>query len=104
MINELDYVELGLSCADVCRTLDRRTSGKKQDELSLSVYDAINKLTLWVKSTICISNRPLKSSRPQDGGRYSEKASQMGQTERDTSTISREGRQKNARHLEVEPR
>ena len=45
MINELDYVELGLSCADVCRTLDRGTNGKKRDELSLSVYDAINQLT-----------------------------------------------------------
>jgi len=46
MINEPDYVELGLSCADVCRALDRGTNGKKRDELSLSVYDAINQLTL----------------------------------------------------------
>jgi len=46
MIKELDCVELGLSCADVCRTLDQRTNGKKQDELSPSVYDAINQLTL----------------------------------------------------------
>ena len=46
MIKELDYVELGLSCADVCRTLDRGTNGEKQDELSPSVYDAINQLTL----------------------------------------------------------
>jgi len=46
MINELDYVELGLSCADVCRTFARGTNGKKQDELSLSVYTAINQLTL----------------------------------------------------------
>jgi hypothetical protein len=46
MINEPDYIELGLSCASVCRTLDRRTNGKKQDELSPPVYDAINQLTL----------------------------------------------------------
>ena len=46
MINEPDYVELGLSCADVCRTLGRGTNGKRQDELSLSVYDAMSKLTL----------------------------------------------------------
>ena len=46
MINELDYVELGLSCADVCRTLERGTNGKKQNELSLSVYDAINQFAL----------------------------------------------------------
>jgi len=46
MINELDYVELGLSCAGVCRALDRGTNGKKKDEFSLSVYDGINQLTL----------------------------------------------------------
>jgi hypothetical protein len=46
MINKLDYVELGLSCANVCRTLDQGTKGKRQDELSPPVYDAINQLTL----------------------------------------------------------
>jgi len=46
MVNKPDYVEIGLSCADVCRTLDRGTDGKKQDDLSLSVYDAMNQLTL----------------------------------------------------------
>jgi len=45
MIDEVDYVELGLSCADVCRTLERGTNGKKQDELSPSVHDTINQLT-----------------------------------------------------------
>ena len=45
-VDEPDYVELGLSCANVCRTLNRGMNGKKQDELSLSVYDAINQLTL----------------------------------------------------------
>ena len=46
MIDEVDCVELGLSCADVCGTFARGTNGKKQDELSLSVYNAINQLTL----------------------------------------------------------
>jgi len=46
MVNEPDYVELGLSCADVCRALGRGTNGKKQDELSPPVYDAMNQLTL----------------------------------------------------------
>ena len=46
VVNKLRYVELGLSCADVCRALDRGTNGRKQDELSPSVYDAINQLTL----------------------------------------------------------
>jgi hypothetical protein len=46
MVDDLDYVELGLSCADVCRALDRVINGKKQNEPSQSVYDAINQLTL----------------------------------------------------------
>jgi len=36
MANEVDYVELGLSCPDVCRVLDRETNGKKLDNLSKS--------------------------------------------------------------------
>jgi hypothetical protein len=46
MINRLDYVELGLSCANVCRTLDQGAKGKRQDEIGPSVYDAINQLML----------------------------------------------------------
>ena len=45
MVNEQDHVELGLFCADVCRALDQATNGKKLDDLSQSVYDAINLLT-----------------------------------------------------------
>ena len=45
MVNEQDYVELGLSCADICKALDRGMNGKKLDDLSKSVYDAINQLT-----------------------------------------------------------
>jgi len=45
MANEVDYVELGLSCADICRALDRGMNGKKLDDLSQSVCDAINQLT-----------------------------------------------------------
>ena len=45
MANKLDYVELGLECAEICRALDRGMNGKKLDELSLSVCDAINQLT-----------------------------------------------------------
>jgi len=46
MVNEPDYVELGSLCAGVCRALDWGTNGKKPDELSQSVYDAINRLKL----------------------------------------------------------
>jgi hypothetical protein len=45
MANELDYVELGLSCADICRALDRGMNGKKLGDLSQSVCEAINQLT-----------------------------------------------------------
>ena len=44
MANEVDYVELGLSCADICRALDRGMNGKKLNDLSQSVCDAINQL------------------------------------------------------------
>jgi len=43
--SEADYVELGLSCADICRALDRGMNGKKLEDLSQSVCDAINQLT-----------------------------------------------------------
>ena len=45
MINALDYVELGLFCADICKALDRGMNGKKLGDLSQSVCDAINQLT-----------------------------------------------------------
>jgi len=45
MINEADYVELGLACADVCTTLDRGLGGKRLEELNDSVCEAINQLT-----------------------------------------------------------
>ena len=46
MVNRAGYAELGLSCADVCQALEQRTNGRKQDELSPSVNDAVNQLTL----------------------------------------------------------
>ena len=50
MANERDYVDLGISCADICKALERGMGGKKLDELSTSVCDAINQLTTWVES------------------------------------------------------
>ena len=49
MANKADYVELGLACADVCRALDRGMNGKKLEDLSQSVCEAIAQLTTWVK-------------------------------------------------------
>jgi len=45
MINEVDYVELGLACANVCNTLDRGLSRKRLDDLNDSVREAIGQLT-----------------------------------------------------------
>ena len=45
MTNRQDYVELGISCGDVCQALDRGLNGRRLDELSQSVLGAIGKLT-----------------------------------------------------------
>ena len=43
--NKQDYVDIGLACADVCKALERGMGGKKLDDVSQSVRDAINQLT-----------------------------------------------------------
>jgi len=45
MINRMDYVELGLACADVCTALHRGLDGKRPNDLNNSVREAINQLT-----------------------------------------------------------
>ena len=45
MVNEQDYVDLGLSCADICKALKRGMGEKKLEDLSKSVRDAISELT-----------------------------------------------------------
>ena len=44
MVDREDYVKLGLACADVCRALDRGLNGRQADQLSRSVYEAIEQL------------------------------------------------------------
>jgi hypothetical protein len=44
-IDREDYAQLGFSCADVCRALDRGLDGTGTDELSPSVFRAIEQLT-----------------------------------------------------------
>ena len=44
MTNKTDYVDLGLSCADVCKALDRGMNGRRVDQLSQSVFEAIQQL------------------------------------------------------------
>ena len=50
MINRQDYIELGLACAKICDVLGRGMNGKRLDDLSQSVCDAIAELTMWVES------------------------------------------------------
>ena len=45
MGNEADYVDIGVACADVCAALKRGITGRRPDELSDSVLEAIDKLT-----------------------------------------------------------
>ena len=45
MTNEQDYIELGISCGDICQALDRGLNGRRLDDLSQSVIGAIGKLT-----------------------------------------------------------
>jgi len=51
-MNERDFVEVGLSCADICNALGRGVGGKKLDDLSQSMCEAINQLTMWVKPVV----------------------------------------------------
>jgi len=44
MINQTDYVELGLACGNVCIALDRGLNGKKLEDLNNSVLEAIEQL------------------------------------------------------------
>ena len=45
MTNRVDYVELGLACAEVCTVLDRGLRGKRLNDLNDSVRKAIKQLT-----------------------------------------------------------
>ena len=46
MANEQDFVDLGLSCVRICKALERGMDGKSLNDLSKSVCDAINQLTM----------------------------------------------------------
>lgn len=52
MINEDDYVELGLACNTICTALDRGLKGKRPGELSDSVLDAIHQLMMLVELAV----------------------------------------------------
>ena len=43
--NKEDLLDLGRSCVDVCKALERGLEGRRQDELSPSMLEAIEQLT-----------------------------------------------------------
>ena len=45
MGNEEDYIKLVLLCAEICKTLDRGTKGKKPEEFTLSLCGPMERLT-----------------------------------------------------------
>ena len=51
MAKKQDFVELGMSCADVCQALERGLDGRQLDELGKSVLGAIERITTWVDLT-----------------------------------------------------
>ena len=46
MVKEMDYVELGLACAEVCTALHRGLGEKRLSELNSFVYEAIRQLMM----------------------------------------------------------
>ena len=44
MSNKDDYVDLGLSCAEVCKVLERGLKGTKPEDLDETVVEAIDRL------------------------------------------------------------
>lgn len=52
MVNQEEYVDLGLNCAEICAVLDRGTKGKRTEDINQSVLEAINQLTTWVEPVV----------------------------------------------------
>ena len=50
MIYRKGYPELGLYCADICKTLDRGLNYRQADRLSRPVSEAIEQLATWVEA------------------------------------------------------
>ena len=59
MANKSDYVDLGLTCVDVCKALHEGMDGKGLDDLRPPVRKAIEKLTTWVTPAAPSFNRSL---------------------------------------------
>lgn len=62
MANQVDYVALGLTCADICAAIEQGMGGKELNDLNEPVRKAIKQLKRWVRPQIYISRDPLSSS------------------------------------------
>ena len=49
MSNKTEYVEIGLTCAEICEALKRGMNGKELDDLSQSAREAMEQLTRWAE-------------------------------------------------------
>jgi len=69
MADKVDYVKLGLTCADVCEVLNQGLDRRQTDQLSQSVLEAIQQLTAYVRPmmhTSCDSLTELSIHRTVD--------------------------------------
>ena len=78
MLNEADYVDLGLACAEVCTALGRGMDGKKPEDLSQSITDAIEQLKTWVESAMRSFDNPLTTLLITEPWQRSERRSLRG--------------------------
>ena len=76
MVNEQDYIELGLSCADICGALERGMGEKELNDLNKSVCDAINQLTTYAEPVNPFRTLLLLWSRSQDCRRHTKENNQ----------------------------
>ena len=52
MINKQEFIDIGLYCADICKALDQGVDGRRPEDLSQPMREAINQLMTWVKHIV----------------------------------------------------
>ena len=83
MGNKTDYIELGLACAEICEALKQETNGRKLEDLSQSVRDAIAQLKTWAKlMTRGFDNSLIHSLDRRTVDKIHEKVSEKGERNR----------------------
>ena len=62
MADERDFVDLGLSCVDICKSLERGMGDENSNDLSGPVCFAIDRLMAWVPHAVKASGSPTHHS------------------------------------------